>query len=201
MYLEEDLILSPDALDLTEWYDRNQRSTWMALNLLCGPCGTAGYVSSPWFPETLVETKMFNSLGFATHRHMWENFISKVWMAPGDGEQSRPANWDTSWGWDWSVYAFALSAPVPLFIVSPAFSRVNHIGTHGVHVTPAHNEKMFGSLEINCLCRGRYVLEDIPSLPHELKSHIYALIELSDLHWSHAFVDRQLREAVENRPT
>lgn len=197
LYLEEDLVISPDATELAMWFYRNHSPDWLALNLLCGPCGTAGYLSSPWYPQTLLETKLFNSLGFAMKRDQWKEHLEKIWMGSESTPHIRPSQWSAAWGWDWTVYAYVAKSS-DLKVVTPAFSRVNHLGSTGHHVTPDRNEQVFGGLEINTIKRLRYDLPDYADLAHEVRSHVNALEELGIMRLQHEYLDVQLARMQES---
>lgn len=181
IYLEEDLVVSPDVVEMSLWYEKNYQPQWLAMNLISGPCGSAGFVSNPAFPSILFESKVFNSLGFVVRAQEWASHIKKIWM--GDGEPNNPnaAYWGSRWGWDWSIYAHVAASP-ELKILQPAFARANHLGENGVHVWPDLNRKLFGALRINDRVHGQFDLFDVDSMPHELRSHVYLLEELTNKH-------------------
>ena len=72
LYLEEDLLLSPDATRLASWYETNHCPEWLCLNLIAGGCASAGLLSNPDFPTLLFAGPTFNSLGFAVRRQEWQ---------------------------------------------------------------------------------------------------------------------------------
>ncbi len=70
IYLEEDLIISPDITKLADWYSVQSHDQIMCLNLLYGACGGINHVSKN-IPEAIVKTKQFNGCGVVLTREQW----------------------------------------------------------------------------------------------------------------------------------
>jgi hypothetical protein len=90
LYLEEDLLLSPDATGLSLWYQANHRPEWLCLNLIAGGCASAGLISNPDHPNLLFAGHAFNSLGFSVRRAEWERYMRDAWIT----EPARIAQFD-----------------------------------------------------------------------------------------------------------
>ena len=142
LYLEEDLLLAPDATALAEWYGANHRSEWMCLSLLSGGCGSKGFISEPNHPELLFAGKSFNSLGFAFRRDEWERHIRPAWLSDeivytcyGQGRGS----------WDWSVYQHVIMTD-GLYTLQPAAARATHTGRCGMYCQPEFHDAAFAGL-------------------------------------------------------
>lgn len=172
LYLEEDLLVSPDATRLALWYHRHHRLGWACLNLVSGPCGSAGLLSNPAHPDLLFEARTFNSLGFVVRRAEWLAVFSPVWMGPDRKPRAAPevAEWRTHWGWDWSVYGAIAGGD--LVSLQPALARATHTGTEGTYSDAAFQNKAFSGLEINRAAEVAYRVVDVAALPHVLRSHI-----------------------------
>jgi hypothetical protein len=50
LFLEEDLLISPDATAIASWFGENYKPGWLCLNLLAATCGSAGTLSDPRMP-------------------------------------------------------------------------------------------------------------------------------------------------------
>ena len=144
LYLEEDLLLAPDATALAQWYATNHRPEWMCLSLLSGGCGSKGFISEPNHPELLFAGKSFNSLGFAFRRNEWEQHIRPAWLSDqivytcyGQGNGS----------WDWSVYLHVIMTE-GLYTLQPAAARATHTGRYGMYCGPEFHDAAFTGLDL-----------------------------------------------------
>jgi len=180
IYLEEDMLVSPDLTTLAAWYAAEHRPNWLCLNLIAGPCGSAGLLSNAAFPEQLFEARTFNSLGFVMRPEEWEAHAREAWLGkPGPaGVTSIHARWRWSWGWDWSLYG--LVAEGSLLSVQPVLARATHTGREGgVHASPRFHDAAFGKLPINRRRRLRYRLTDVEALPQDVRAHVYLQEEIT----------------------
>lgn len=144
LYLEEDLLLAPDATTLALWYAENHRPEWMCLSLLSGGCGSKGFIADRAHPETLFAGKSFNSLGFAVRRDEWERHFCPVWLSdlPIYTCEGREAH-----GWDWSVYLHLIMTQ-GLFALQPAAARATHTGRYGEYCRPEFHDSAFNGLDL-----------------------------------------------------
>lgn len=135
IYIEDDLVISPDVCALANWYFRHpHRDSYVSLNLF-------NYQSDPRHPGMLKvysggeHPMRFSPLGFCISRGNWETHFRPYWNA-------HPL------GWDYSVVEhFAASGARGLL---PAFSRSMHIGREGgEHCSPARHDKLFGGVRWN----------------------------------------------------
>ena len=85
LYLEEDLLVAPDATALALWYEREHKPTWLCLSLLAGPCGSTGFLSNERHPGLLFAARTFNSIGFVIRREEWYAHARAAWI----GDQRR----------------------------------------------------------------------------------------------------------------
>lgn len=132
LYLEEDIILSPDAIALADWYcEHPPAQQTLCLNLL-------RYQSDASRPdEVLVTATEFNALGLGITRAAWFAHFQRVWFEDPPGHKEI--------GWDWSVKRMLGDTP-DLFTVQPALSRSNHTGRVGTYCRPAFHDATFGHL-------------------------------------------------------
>jgi hypothetical protein len=149
LYLEEDLLLAPDATRMARWFEENHRLNWMCLNLLAATCGSAGPLSDPSCPGVLFEAGTFNSLGFAVRRQEWQRHIAPVWAR----QRSRPwlkkgpAHWRTHWGWDWDVLAYMVRGS-GMVSVQPVLARATHNGPAGTFCTADFHDLAFDGVQL-----------------------------------------------------
>lgn len=109
LYLEEDVILAPDAVRLATWYfEHPERNNYLCLNLY-NPDSQADAD-----PTSLIASDKFNALAAGITREQWEKHFK-------DGWHKNPA------GWDWSLIDIAKA----VFVLTPAISRSHHIGREG----------------------------------------------------------------------
>jgi hypothetical protein len=149
LHIEDDTVLSPDALDLCDWFWRlPERDDYVLLNLFAYSkslkCAVCKGVGAPWnnsasVPCTVcgglgnrgldvLESARFNSWGWAITRGMWEKYLLPEWNAK---KQTNPM------GWDWSVGLTIQRHG--LKTLHPALSRVKNIGReNGTYETPEH---------------------------------------------------------------
>lgn len=124
LYFDDDMLLSPDALDLCNWYldqtHLHDPATHVGINL----CTKA---SDPALPNSVTDLETWEGLvsqGNCFTAAQWRNFIRRNWnrydptFMDGDG-----------YDWAWTCWAVHLK----LKILRPRLSRSQHIGEHGVH--------------------------------------------------------------------
>ncbi len=128
--LEDDLLLSPDALDLANWFSElPQSADYFCLNLF-------HYGSNPELPSEVVESNHFAPLGWAASAKMWRELIEPNWLSDKRG-------------WDFSVNQVLLQEK-KLKLLRPSLGRANHVGREGgVHCSPAFHDQVFSKLVIS----------------------------------------------------
>jgi hypothetical protein len=111
LYLEDDVILSPDAVRLATWYlEHPERDKYLCLNLY-NHDSKADADPGQIYPGT-----GFSALCLAVTRHNWKTHFEPNWYRDGAG-------------WDHSVTG--LIAEKKLQVLLPAISRSHHIGREG----------------------------------------------------------------------
>ena len=194
LYLEEDLLVSPDVLALAEWYERQHRDSWLCLSLLAGPCGSAGLLSNADYPSLLFEARTFNSIGFVLRREEWFKHVRPVWLSREAVDGGIHSNWRLNWGWDWSVYGLVASDPT-LRTVQPVLARATHNGREGgVYALPAFHDAAFDGLPINRAPVDAYRLVAVADLPRDVRAHVVLQDELTSMRMQTEHVARGIRE-------
>jgi hypothetical protein len=122
LHVEDDTVLSPDALDLCDWFfDLDERSRYAMLCL-------HSYSKDLSQPLAIVEDARFCPWGWAITRAMWYGWVEPEWMGK---HRVHPM------GWDWSV-GLTLQRH-GLKVLRPVLSRVRNIGRdNGTYETPEH---------------------------------------------------------------
>jgi hypothetical protein len=179
LYVEEDLLLSPDTTALALWFELNHRPEWLCLSLLAGGCASTGFLSNPDYPDLLFAGHTFNSLGFAVRRAEWERYMRNAWMT----EPARVLQFDgaLTGGWDWSLFTMLMNNP-QLRTLQPVLARATHNGRlDGEHCTPRFHDAAFARLPI---FRGAadaplYRVEALDLLPNVVRSHARLWLEMT----------------------
>lgn len=127
VHTEEDVVFSPDALDLADWYESIKDS------YAC--MGLVNYFSDPSRPLDVVDTHYFTPLGWCVKYRQWRDLISVDWLHDEKG-------------FDYSVADNISKSGART--LHPALSRSNHIGKYGgVHCSPEYHAKNFEHLKIS----------------------------------------------------
>jgi len=139
VHLEDDFLLSPDTIDLANWYYDNFKDkpmTYMCYGLFnWGSTGDdyAGIVTAP----------AFHGLGWCAFKENWESCYDKHWY--DDVLARKYAN---AYGWDWAVEGYFKEYKCKALL--PAISRTHHIGRlNGTCCTVDYFDKTYSSLRWN----------------------------------------------------
>jgi hypothetical protein len=179
LYLEEDLLVSPDATKLALWYDANHRPEWLCLSLVAGGCASAGLLSNADYPDMLFAGHTFNSLGFAVRREEWQRYMREAWI----NEPARIAQFDgaPTGGWDWSIFALLMSS-AQLRTLQPVLARSTHNGRlGGEHCSPEFHDDAFLGLPIyqGAADARTYRVEPLGLLPNAVRRHVLLWFEMT----------------------
>jgi len=180
IYLEEDLIISPDVTRIANWYLRQDHKDVIALNLISGGCNSAGFISNPAEMNTFIKTNRINSLGLIFTDHQWEQHLKSNWHKKVEHTTSH--NGILFEGWDLSLYDYLLSHS-DLHALQPVFSRVIHISEENTtHTTREFQKKAFMGLGIyEGPPLSEYIIcNDFYSFPYPLRSHLNLWQELTE---------------------
>lgn len=169
LYLEEDLLLAPDATRLALWYQQAHRPEFLCLSLLAGACGSAGVMSYPGYPSLLFPARSFNSLGFAVGRQEWFGHFRDRWMT--DEPHVSALDGQPVSGWDWSIYAYLAGNPA-LYSIQPAAARAIHTGREdGEWCTSWFHDLAFRDLPLAGAPGDTYRLKPVSRLPGPVRRH------------------------------
>lgn len=129
VYLEDDLLISPDAIALSNWYfSRFDKNKYLCLNLY-------NHDSNPEAPNDVHVGGGFSALGFAITAFQWKKHFDPAWFAHKSG-------------WDFSFTDLIESKRAENML--PAYSRTHHIGRFGgVHYRPHMHDEMYMHNEWN----------------------------------------------------
>ncbi len=179
LYIEEDLLLAPDATKLALWYEAHHRPEWLCLNLIAGGCASAGLLSNADHPSLLMTGTTFNSLGFAARRQEWERLMAPVWMT----ERQDIVKYDglATGGWDWQIYAL-LFDDLHLRTVQPVLARAIHNGRlAGEYCPPWFHDHAFDGLPVydGMAAVDEFQLLPLAQLPSPIRRHAALWQEMS----------------------
>lgn len=117
VHLEDDFLLSPDALDLANWYYetyKNNPMEYMSYGLFNWSSAGDDYAG-------LTTAPAFHGLGWCAFKENWEACYSKCWY---DDDLAR--KYANAYGWDWAVEAYFKEYKCKTIL--PLISRTYHIG-------------------------------------------------------------------------
>lgn len=120
LYLEEDIIISPDVTSMADWYVNQVLDDVLSLNLCCDSIHR-GMTNDP---NVVWKTpSFFSPLGMVITDEQWYAHFNEQWHR-------------SIKGWDWSIHKY-LRAKKNLYTMRPECTRSKHVGKHGgVHTDP-----------------------------------------------------------------
>jgi hypothetical protein len=134
VYLEDDMILSPDAFDFFNYYHDNLHTQ----DRLCA-CAY-NYNSDPAYNNLVTLSNDFVALGVGIFKNHWNDYFKPYWF----NEQFRKdmeIDMGGIGGWDWCIRA--VMKKFNMTTIMPTYSRSYHTGKFGVHCTPKCYDTMF----------------------------------------------------------
>ena len=180
LYLEEDLVVAPDATALANWYFARHRPEWLALGLLAGGCGATGYLSHAGHPGLLFAARTFNSLGFALRAQEWRGSVRGRWMRRAPARM-RTYSTSSPVGWDWQLYALLVNSSRRR-VLQPVLARAKHMGRdQGEFCTPAFHDRAFPYLPLASVASQDSEVRAIDELPPEVRGHAQLWDEMAAL--------------------
>lgn len=120
LYFDDDMLLSPDALNLCNWYLENHTEKYPGGLCLCTDA------SDPARPNSISPNDTWRGLvgqGYCYTCRQWQDFV-------------KPNFWQDNPAWGGHGYDWALgyrSVELGKTILRPRLSRSQHIGVHGHH--------------------------------------------------------------------
>jgi hypothetical protein len=141
LHLEDDFLLSPDALDLANWYYNNYKDkplTYMSYGMFgFGKNRGNDYAS-------LEEVPFFEGLGWCAFKENWEVCYRDAFF---DGSLAKKY-YGTTYGWDWNIQAYFRDHKCKA--IRPVINRTQHNGRiGGTCCTTQHHDKHYVPLEWN----------------------------------------------------
>lgn len=135
VYLEDDVIISPDAIKMSDWYlNYPCKNDYFCFNLFHHKSSSNESDTTKIFPS-----KIFTPYGFCLTKNSWNNYFKNNW-------HPKPTDvWNT---WDCSINDFMIKNGYKT--LQPVLSRSNNIGQkNGINVTPEFWNKTFKDVIIN----------------------------------------------------
>lgn len=123
VYLEDDLLISPDAIEMCNWYfKRPEKNKHLCFNLY-------NHDSDENNVNEIHTSGKFSALGFAITQYQWKKFFDPSWFMHKSG-------------WDFSFTGIIESGRATNML--PALSRTHHIGRFGgVHYRANMHDEMY----------------------------------------------------------
>lgn len=123
LYLEDDVVLSPDAVKLATWYLNNpQRNDFLCMNLYNHDS------KSEADPTSCFAGTKFSALGFVITKEQWKAYFEPNWTKDPRG-------------WDFSITNLIQTG---LRVLQPRVSRSHHIGRErGQHYLASRDDKFY----------------------------------------------------------
>lgn len=138
VYLEDDVIFSPDILKIAEWYYDNSDENCLCLNLFNYKSkeeNPSKIIKSPKDNKTTLECRNFTALDFILTKEAWIKYFQPNWFKDYRG-------------WDHSINEL-LKHNEQLYTLQPEWSRSNHIGIEGgTHFNPDQYQHHFKNIKI-----------------------------------------------------
>ena len=138
LYLEDDLVLSPDAFALTHWYAANTEyladtcGGYIGAYCLCRMIQEQDRAEADRRPDAVLYARAFSGWGFLVSRAQYK-LIEPAWLS---GEKDDPPSM-----WDRHVGRRIRNLGDDNYNCMPALSRVTNIGEFGYHFTPERHRK------------------------------------------------------------
>ena len=136
LYLEDDLVLSPDALDVANWYIENEAQLLATPGLddIGALCLCKMHDMGRENPQDLLFSRAFVGWGFLMGERQWWSYGNPAWC-----------NAEILWGrpgmWDNSVANYIRKRGERVYNLFPALSRVTNTGRVGTHFTAKKYDK------------------------------------------------------------
>lgn len=128
VYLEDDLLLSPDAFSLVEWYIGHSGE----IKAIEGVADIGAYclcrLRESGDPGKLYLSRALVGWGFVMDRHQWETYAKPSWC-------SAKELWGYNRTWDNSLADYIRTRGAAVYNVFPEMSRVSNTGRAGTNFT------------------------------------------------------------------
>ena len=136
LYLEDDLVLSPDALNVANWYIENEAHLLATPDLddIGALCLCKLHDMGRDSLTDLFFSRAFVGWGFLMSKRQWWAYGNPAWTT-ADALWGRPMMWDNS------VANYIRERGGRIYNLFPTCSRVTNTGREGVHFTPEKYDK------------------------------------------------------------
>jgi len=139
LHLEDDFLLSPDTVDLANWYYENFKNNPLAYTSY----GMFGFSPRGDDYTLLEEVPFFEGLGWCAFKENWEACYKPSWY-----DEVLVKKYFQAFGWDWSVQAFFKEYKCKA--LRPLINRTQHNGrVGGTCCTVQHHDKHYVPLKWN----------------------------------------------------
>lgn len=123
LYLEDDVVISPDTFELWDWYLKQDLSQVALLCLF----SRYGDLSA----HTVFKSRQMAGWGFVMTSNQWETYAKPVWLNP---ERM----------WDNNVAKYIRTFP-GIYNLIPDLSRTTNVGVYGMNVNPTIYNKFMAN--------------------------------------------------------
>lgn len=136
VYLEDDLVLSPDAFNLVEWYIEHAEElrNYGDISDIGAYCLCRLRVHGA--PENIYLSRAFVGWGFLMAAHQWETYAKPAWFNPKKM-------------WDTSLATYIREQGPKILNAFPELSRITNTGRGGVHFTPEKYDALMQNHKYN----------------------------------------------------
>lgn len=139
VHLEDDFLLSPDALNLANWYYENYKDKPYSYTSY----GLFNWASKGEDYKGLTEATTFHGLGWCAFKENWDECYGKYWY-----DDTIARKYANAYGWDWAIEGFFKEYKRKSIL--PMISRTNHIGRlEGTCCTIEYFDKTYPSQQWN----------------------------------------------------
>jgi len=138
LHLEDDFLLSPDAVDLANWYYNNFKDKPLSYISY----GLFGFSPRGDDYTALEEVSFFEGLGWCTFKEGWQSCYKNNWF-----DDTLARKYFNTYGWDWAVQGFFREHKCKS--LRPLINRTHHNGRidgtcctvqhHDTHYEPLNN--------------------------------------------------------------
>ena len=141
IYLEDDVIVGPDIVQLADWYVEQDKNDIICLNLLYGSCGGRFHKKGTNLNKDLIhKVKQFNSLGLILTKEQWITYFKPYWL----GRKYSPGAWDCEIQGEWVE-----NKNKSIFTLQPEYARSTHIGRlRGTKCPIQFHDRTFVGIEL-----------------------------------------------------
>jgi hypothetical protein len=123
VHIEDDIVLSPDALDLANWYHDLKDKTNHAGCFFCGPWSNPAW---PTYVHRVEPTAVAPGAGFCITDWQWQSFVRPTWFS------------DYTIEWDKALEREAIAKN--MVVLRPRLVRSTSIGAHGMSHAGTNDE-------------------------------------------------------------